>query len=130
MEWWSIEVFDGGVLAAHWMDAHGTSLVEAAITHGALDWAWHQHRFGVVFEVAFRDDAAWEQFSLLPAVVAALDSVPDRLNGLLVYRGRGGTSSSPIPRRPRPLAGAGAMALPEPLPDLRFVAHRAVALVG
>jgi len=47
-------------------------------------------------------------------VVAALDAVPDRLNGLLVYRGRGGGAGVPAPRRPRPHAGAGAVALPEP----------------
>jgi hypothetical protein len=47
-------------------------------------------------------------------VQAALDAVPDPVNGLLVYRGRGGGAGSVSPRRPRPGAGAGAMALPEP----------------
>jgi hypothetical protein len=47
-------------------------------------------------------------------VQAALDAVPDPVNGLLVYRGRGGGAGSVSPRKPRPSAGAGAMALPEP----------------
>ena len=52
---------------------------------------------------------------LSPASVqAALDAVPDPVNGLLVYRGRGGGAGSASPRRPRPSAGAGAISLPEP----------------
>ncbi len=47
-------------------------------------------------------------------VQAALDAVPDPVNGLLVYRGRGGGAGATSPRRPRPGAGAGAMSLPEP----------------
>jgi hypothetical protein len=38
--------------------------------------------------------------------------VPGPVNGLLVYRGRGGGAGSVSPRGPRP--GAGAMELPEP----------------
>jgi hypothetical protein len=53
-------------------------------------------------------------FRALPAVRAALDAVPDPVNGLLIYRGRGGSAGRPVPRKPRPLAGAGAVALPEP----------------
>jgi hypothetical protein len=66
------------------------------------------------FEVEFGDDSQWEAFRAIPAVQAALDAVPDPVNGLLVYRGRGGGSGASSPRRPRPTAGAGAMALPEP----------------
>jgi len=47
-------------------------------------------------------------------VRTALDSVPDPVGGLLVYRGRGGSSGASFPRRPRPLAGSGAAALPLP----------------
>jgi hypothetical protein len=68
----------------------------------------------VVFEVAFGTDTRWEDFRGLAAVRAALDAVPDPVNGLLVYRGRGGGAGALAPRRPRPAAGAGAMALPEP----------------
>ncbi len=118
MEWWSIEVFHGTLSAARWQDAHSSSLIESAISNGAVDWAWHRHRWGVVFEVAFRDDAQWEVFRSLPSVRAALDAVPDPVNGLLVYRGRGGGAGRFARRRPRPHAGAGAMALPEPDPEL------------
>lgn len=113
-EWWSVEVFHGAFSAARWRDSYGSSLIESAVSHGALDWEWHEHRWGVVFEVAFGDDAQWEAFRGLPGVRAALDAVPDPVNGLLVYRGRGGGAGALSPRRPRPYAGAGAMALPEP----------------
>jgi hypothetical protein len=117
VEWWSIEVLNGRSSAARWKDANGTLLIEAALTNGAVDWAWHEHRWGVVLEVAFPDEWRWELFYALPAVQAALDAVPDPLSGLAVHRGRSGTSGTRLPRRPRPLAGAGAVELPEPDPD-------------
>jgi hypothetical protein len=113
-EWWSVEVFHGEFRAGQWRDTYSSALIEAAVTHGASNWEWHEHRWGVVFEVEFPDDAQWEAFRALPAVQAALDAVPDPVNGLLVYRGRGGAAGALSPRRPRPVAGAGAMALPEP----------------
>jgi hypothetical protein len=82
--------------------------------HGGLDWSWRGFAWGVVFEVAFPDEAGWEVFRALPAVRAALDAVPDPVNGLLVYRGRGGGAGVPARRRPRPSVGAGALELPEP----------------
>ncbi len=116
-EWWSVEVFDSEVQAAlTWKDAYRTRLVESAITSGAVEWVWTEHRHGVVFEVCFPDEARWEAFRALPGVQAALDAVPDPVNGLIVYRGRGGGSGASRPRRPRPSAGAGALALPEPAP--------------
>ncbi len=116
-QWWSIEVLDGTFSAQVWRDAHGASLIEAAITRGAVDWNFEAHHWGVVFEVAFRDPESWLSFRALPAVTAALDAVPDPVNGLLVYRGRGGSSSSADPRRPRPQLGAGSAELPrEPEP--------------
>jgi hypothetical protein len=117
MEWWSIEVFNGQGSAARWKDAYGEALVEAALTNGAVDWAWQEHRWGVVFEVAFLDEWRWEFFYGLPAVQTALDAAPDPVKGLPVHRGRGGSSGTRLPRRPRPLAGAGAVELPEPDPD-------------
>ena len=117
MEWWSIEVFHGPVPAARWKDAHGALLIEAALTNGAVDWAWHEHRWGVVLELAFPDEWRWAFFYELPAVQAALDAVPDPVSGLAVHRGRGGTTGTRLPRHPRPLAGAGAVELPEPDPD-------------
>jgi hypothetical protein len=122
VEWWSIEVLNGRNSAARWKDANGTLLIEAALTNGAVDWAWYEHRWGVVLEVAFPDEWHWEFFYALPAVQAALDAVPDPLSGLAVHRGRGGISGTRLPRRPRPLAGAGgraARARPGPHPGRR-----------
>jgi hypothetical protein len=114
-EWWSIEVFDSQLQAAlSWKDSYRNQLVESAITSGAVEWSWIEHRHGVVFEVCFTDEARWEAFRALPGVQAALDAVPDPVNGILVYRGRGGGAGSRRPRRPHPSAGAGALELPEP----------------
>ena len=66
-----------------------------------------------MLEVSFAEEADWLRFRGLSAVRAALDGVPDPVNGLLVYRGRGGSSGSRSPRRPRPAPTAGAMALEE-----------------
>ena len=116
-EWWSIEVFDSRIQAAlSWKDSYRDQLTESAITSGAIEWGWIEHRSGVVFEVSFPDEATWEAFRALPGVRAALDAVPDPVNGLLVYRGRGGGAGAGRPRRPRPSAGAGAIELPEPEP--------------
>ncbi|GAA3928145.1 hypothetical protein [Actinoplanes auranticolor] len=113
LHWWSVEVLDGATLsAARWQDAHGDALTEAALTHGAYEWHWHPHSWGVLFEIAFRGDGQWPVFRELPGVRAALDAVPDPVNGLMVYPGRGGSSGRVQPRRPRPIAGAGAATLP------------------
>src|SRR5258706_14161438 len=118
-QWWSIEVLDGGFSARRWREAHGAALIEAAVTHRALDWDWELHHWGVILEIAFRDPEAWAVFRQLPAVTAALDAVPDPVNGLLIYRGRGGSSNSADPRRPLPRLGAGSAELPrEPAPVL------------
>jgi hypothetical protein len=116
-EWLSIEVFDGAFPATLWRNAHGESLVEAALTNGAENWEWHEHRWGVVLEIAFSEEDRRDAFRTLPAVRAALDAVPDPVSGLLVYRGRGGGAGAGMPRRPRPAPVAGAAALPEPPPD-------------
>lgn len=118
MWWMSIEVLNGAFPATRWQDAHGTFLVEAALTHGADNWSWLARDWGVVFEVSFPDEAAWSRFRELPAVQAALDAVPDPVNGLLIYPGRGGSSGRAAPRRTMPQAGAGAAALPLPEADL------------
>jgi hypothetical protein len=120
--WWSIEVLDGEFSAQLWRESHGPALMESAITRGAVDWNWERHEWGVIFEVSFRDAEAWSVFRQLPAVTAALDAVPDPVNGLLIYPGRGGSANSANPRRPRPNLGAGCAELPrEPEPAL--VAH-------
>jgi hypothetical protein len=115
-EWWSIEVFDSRIEAAlRWKDSYRGQIVEAAITTGAVDWNWIEHKSGVVFEVSFADEAKWEAFRNSPAIQAALDAVPDPMHGLLVYRGRGGGAGARQPKKPRPSAGAGALELPEPV---------------
>lgn len=113
-EWWSIEVLHGGFPAYRWQEEHDSELIEAALTNGARDGRWHAGRWGVAFEVLFDTEEQWERFRSLPAVRAALDSVPDPVNGLLIYRGLGGGAGSRKPRRPRPSPTAGAMELPEP----------------
>jgi hypothetical protein len=104
-EWWSIEVFHGEFRARQWQDAYSSVLTESAVTAGATGWEWHEHRWGVVFEVEFGEDSRWETFRAIPAVQAALDAVPDPVNGLLVYGGRGGGAGASSPRRPRPAGG-------------------------
>ncbi len=113
--WYSIEVFDGSSAALLWSEAHGDSLVEHALGTGATDWSWHQHSWGIVFEVAFEQESDWERFHQLAAVLAALDAVPDPLTGLIMYRGRGGSAGASMPRPRRPLIGAGSAALPLPI---------------
>lgn len=129
-EWWSIEVFDSRIQAAlSWKDSHRTQLTEAAITTGAVEWTWIEHKSGVVFEVCFPDEAKWDTFRALPVVQSALDAVPDPAHGLLVYRGRGGGAGARQPKRPKPTAGAGAIELPEPA-DQRIYDMTAAELAG
>jgi hypothetical protein len=124
-EWWSIEVFDASELPARrWKDSYQDKLIEAALTNGSTEWAWHEHRYGVVFEVQFDSEEQWEAFRALPAVRSALDGVPDPVNGLIIYRGRGGGSGPRKPRKPKPAPGASAMARPEPAEE------RVVRLTG
>jgi len=113
-EWWSIEVLHGEFSAYRWQEQHDSALIEAALTNGAVDGAWHAGRWGVVFEICFDDEERWETFRRLPAVRAALDGVPDPVNGLLVYRGRGGGAGDRKPRQPKPAPSASAVSLPEP----------------
>ena len=119
-EWWSIEVFSGEKLpASGWRYAYEDELTEAAITHGAMYYEWHDTEYGVIFEVLFRDDEQWEAFRALPAVRAALDGVPDPVNGLIIYRGRGGAAGGRKPRKPKPAPGAAALELEEPREERR-----------
>lgn len=114
-EWWSIEVFHGEKEpATRWRDAYTDTLVEAAVTNGALYWEWREFSYGVVFEVLFADEDRWRAFRDLPVIRGALDSVPDPVNGLLIYRGRGGAAGSGKPRKPKPAPGAAALELDEP----------------
>ncbi|GAA5181819.1 hypothetical protein GCM10023322_17360 [Rugosimonospora acidiphila] len=127
--WWSIEVLDGVFSAERWREAHGNSLIEAAVTHGALDWNWERHSWGTVFEIAFPDSEAWLDFRRLPAVTAALDAVPDPINGLMIYQGRGGSSGSGDRRRPKPRVGSGGAEVPSE-PEPLIVARPPEDLIG
>ena len=111
-EWFSIEVVDGPFAATSWMTGYGDALVAAAQLEGATDWEWRTLPWGVVLEIELADDAAWARYREMPAVVGALDAVPDPVSGLVLHRGRGGSSGVSHERRPRPFAGAGAVALP------------------
>jgi hypothetical protein len=114
-EWWSIEVFDATELPARrWKDSYQDQLTEAAVAHGAMSWEWHEHRYGVVFEVLFDSDQQWETFRALLAVRSALDGAPDPVNGLIIYRGRGGGAGPRKPRKPKPAPSASTMARPVP----------------
>ena len=117
-EWFSIEVIDGSFAARLWADAHGDELIWLAQEHGASDWCWHEHTWGVVLEVELADEDAWERFLASAGVQAALDAVPDPAFGLITYRGRGGSAGARDPRKPKPIVGAGAASLPLPTWDL------------
>ena len=126
-EWWSIEVFSSDKLpASAWRYAYEDELTEAAITNGALYYEWHDSQYGVIFEVLFPDDEQWESFRALAGVRAALDGVPDPVNGLLIYRGRGGAAGSAKPRKPKPAPSVAALELEEPR-SLRRIRLRARA---
>ena len=127
-QWWSIEVMHGGFSAFRWQEQHDSALIEAALTNGVRDGSWHADRWGVVFEVLFDTEERWEAFRGLPVVRAALDAVPDPVNGLLIYRGRGGGAGAREPRRPKPAPSADAISLPgsdeRPYLDLTGVSAR------
>jgi hypothetical protein len=117
-DWWSIEVFGGELQSGSaWRAAWEETLIESALTNGADTWEWHEHTWGVVLELHFPDEARWTEWRELPGTRAALDSVPDPVDGLLIYRGRGGSSGSPVPRRPRPAPSAAAMELEPPVEE-------------
>ncbi len=63
-EWWSIEILHGAVSAFRWQEQHDSALIEAALTNGVRDGAWHVDRWGVVFEVLFDAEEQWEAFRL------------------------------------------------------------------
>ncbi|MEO9137748.1 MAG: hypothetical protein ABI345_01650 [Jatrophihabitans sp.] len=118
MEFWTIEVADGAwAPARRWRAAHGERLVEAALTNRAHEWSWVVRGWGVLLELGFVDESDWLRFRDSAAVRGALDAVPDPINGLFVYSGRGGSSAAGVPRRPRPNLGSGTASLPETEPE-------------
>lgn len=116
MGWLTLEVFDAGTPATQWARSWRDSLVETAIASGAVFWDDHKHSWGVVLEFAFDDEVARDRFRNHPLVTAAMDAAPDPVSGALIYPQRGGGAGVRVPRRPRPVLDAGAMALPEPPP--------------
>ena len=113
MEIWTIEIVDGQFSADVWFESHRDYLVEAAVTHGAQDWRWVSRDWGAILELEFADEEGWLRFRATLAVQAALDAVPDPVNGLFIYSGPGGSSGIKSRRRPRPKPAAGAAPLPE-----------------
>lgn len=113
----AIEILDASFPASSWQRAYGDALTNAAMSWSGLDWDWREFSWGLAFFVAFPSEAEYEQWRTMPAVVAALDAVPDPVNGLVFHRGWSGTSGSGEPLRPRPHAGAGAAEAP--IPDER-----------
>lgn len=104
--WLTIGVRHGAISADRWRRVQGESLIEVAVTNGALCWQWHALRWGVILEIGFADEAARDGFRILPAVTAALDAVPDPVNvswssqAAVAGRERGGHAD------PRPAATA------------------------
>jgi hypothetical protein len=117
-DWWSIEVLDAEnahTSATAWRDAYAQALAESLVTNGAASWKWFEYSWGVVLEVAFREERGWLAWRTLPGTRAALDAVPDPVSGLLVHRGHGGASGSYVPSAPRIAPAADRVALPEPV---------------
>jgi hypothetical protein len=120
VEYWTIEVLDGELSALRWRDAYGDALVEAAHTNLVMDWRWSLQPWGVALELGFADESDWLRFRDLPVVRAALDAVPDRISGVLIYPGRGGSQGSMVPRSPRPAPISSAASVPEPQQEARL----------
>jgi len=79
VEYWTIEVLDAEyAAAAMWRTAYGERLAETAVTHGAKEWGWGARDWGVIFEVAFADEADWLHFRATPAVCARWTPYPTR----------------------------------------------------
>jgi hypothetical protein len=104
----SIEIRDGEFSASSWLSAYGDRITSTAVEHGAVEWRWLHRSWGIVCEIAFAREREYDRWRAVPGVVSAFDAVPDPVKGLIFHRGWGGTSGSGQPRKPRPLAGAGA----------------------
>ena len=117
-DWYSIEVSNSASGSARtWSEAYGDVLTGIALAEGATSWAWRHESWGSVLEVEVSDEAAWTRFLTVDAVKASLEAIPDPVNGLSIHPGRGGSSGSRDPRRPRPRIGSGAASVPLSVED-------------
>ena len=124
-----VEILDAAFPASSWQHAYGDVVTNVAMEWSGLDWDWEEHRWGLVLKIAFPSEAEFEKWRSTPVVIAALDAVPDPVNGLIFHRGWGGTSGSGEPRRGKPLAGAGGAEVPVPDdPDDTIIAVAAGAV--
>jgi len=115
-DWYSIEVSNSASGSARtWSEAYGDVLTGIALAEGAITWDWGHEPWGSVLEIELADEADWIRFLAIDAVKAALEAVPDPVNGLSIHPGRGGSSGSRDPRRPQPLIGSGAASMPLPV---------------
>jgi len=111
----AVEILDAQFSADSWRRAWGDALTTSAMSWSGLDWEWRHRTWGLIFLVAFPSQAEYDEWRKMPVVIAALDAVPDPVNGVVFHRGWGGTSGSGEPRRGKPLAGAGGAEIPEPI---------------
>lgn len=116
----SIEIFNGAYTARNWADAHSDTLVETAVTEGAIDWELKKTAWGMVLEVAFPSEAHWERFRDSESVRTILGTVPDPLQGVLIYRGRSLDGGKSAGKKPKPKIGSGSNALSLPFAPLPF----------
>lgn len=114
--WYSIEVSNSASGSARtWSEAYGDVLTGIALAEGATSWAWRHEPWGSVLEIELADEAAWARFLSVDAVKASVEAVPDPVSGISIHPGRGGSSGSRDPRRPRPLIDSGAASAPLPV---------------
>ena len=114
-EWWSIEVFSGDKLpASGWRYAYEDELTEAAITHGALYYEWHDTEYGVIFEILFprRRAVGGVPGAARGAGRPRRGTRPGERAAHLPRPGRRGGRRKP--RKPKPAPGAAALELEEP----------------
>jgi len=111
------------------VDSFGDVITEAGLEQGALNWEWQHHEWGSLLEIEFSDEADFERFRERAVVQAALDAVPDRVSGLMIHRGRGGSSGTRRPRRPMPQAGSDSVALPLPEDDYEWLSEESAVMI-
>src|SRR5487761_1774658 len=97
-EWWSIEVFHADLSARRWKDSYERALVEAAVTNGAIDWAWHEHRTGLSWRWRSRTTPSGRRSGACP---------PSEAVAGRGCPGPGGAGRGAVAGRDRGVAGSG-----------------------